>query len=247
MPPTLAKPAARRLTRPLRSGVPQSVGRQRRLTRLRCFDEVRRPSPPKVGNPVHGNGSRTGNRPRPQCPLNMPRGRGQLNGVRNMKLAFIALDKLTISPANMRVGKKPPDITNILPSVRKRGVLQTLLVRPNCAPDSFEIVAGNRRFHAAKAVANENGVAEPLPCAIMEAGDDAAALEASLIENVARLDADEVTRWETFTRLVKEGRSVDEIATTFGLPELAVKRTLALGELLPRIGQRQVDCRPPRS
>jgi ParB family transcriptional regulator, chromosome partitioning protein len=154
-----------------------------------------------------------------------------------MKLAFIALDKLTISPANMRVGKKPPDITNILPSVRKRGVLQTLLVRPNCAPDSFEIVAGNRRFHAAKAVANENGVAEPLPCAIMEAGDDAAALEASLIENVARLDADEVTRWETFTRLVKEGRSVDEIATTFGLPELAVKRTLALGELLPRIRQ----------
>jgi ParB family transcriptional regulator, chromosome partitioning protein len=152
-----------------------------------------------------------------------------------MKLAFIAIDKLTISPANMRAGKKPPDITNILPSVRKRGVLQTLLVRPNCAPDSFEIVAGNRRFHAAKAVANENGVAEPLPCAIMEAGDDAAALEASLIENVARLDADEVTRWETFTRLVKEGRSVDEIATTFGLPELAVKRTLALGELLPRI------------
>ena len=154
-----------------------------------------------------------------------------------MKLAFIPLDKLIISPANMRAGKKPPDITNILPSVRKRGVLQTLLVRPNCAPDSFEIVAGNRRFHAAKAVANENGVSEPLPCAIMEAGDDAAALEASLIENIARLDADEVTRWETFTRLVKEGRSVDEIAITFGLPELAVKRTLALGELLPRIRQ----------
>ena len=154
-----------------------------------------------------------------------------------MKLAFIPLDKLTISPANMRAGKKPPDISNILPSVRKRGVLQTLLVRPNCAPDSFEIVAGNRRFHAAKAVAAENGSAEPLPCAIMEAGDDAAALEASLIENIARLDADEVTRWETFTRLVKEGRSVDEIATTFGLPELAVKRTLALGDLLPRIRQ----------
>lgn len=154
-----------------------------------------------------------------------------------MKLAFIPLDKLTISPANMRAGKKPPDISNILPSVRKRGVLQTLLVRPNCAPGSFEIVAGNRRFHAAKAVAVESGASEPLPCAIIEAGDDAAALEASLIENIARLDADEVTRWETFTRLVKEGRSVDDIATTFGLPELAVKRTLALGELLPRIRQ----------
>jgi ParB family transcriptional regulator, chromosome partitioning protein len=152
-----------------------------------------------------------------------------------MKLDFIALDKLSISPANMRTGKKPPDITNILPSVRARGILQTLLIRPNCAEGYFEIVAGKRRYYAAKAVAEETGTAEPLPCAIIEAGDDAAALEASLIENVARLDADEVTRWEQFTRLVKEGRSVDEIATTFGLPELAVKRTLALGNLVPRI------------
>ena len=154
-----------------------------------------------------------------------------------MKLDFIALDKLTISPANMRTGKKPPDIANILPSVRARGVLQTLLVRPNCSPGSFEIVAGKRRFYAAQAVAQEIGIAEPLPCAIMEAGDDAAALEASLMENVARLDADEVTRWEQFTRLVKEGRSIDDIATRFGLPELAVKRTLALGNLVPRIRQ----------
>ncbi len=152
-----------------------------------------------------------------------------------MKLDFIALDKLSISPANMRTGKKPPDIANILPSVRARGILQTLLVRPNCAEGCFEIVAGKRRYYAAMAVAEETGTAEPLPCAIIEAGDDAAALEASLIENIARLDADEVTRWEQFTRLVKEGRSVDEIATTFGLPELAVKRTLALGNLVPRI------------
>ena len=152
-----------------------------------------------------------------------------------MKLDFIALDKLSISPANMRTGKRPPDIANILPSVRARGILQTLLVRPNCAEGCFEIVAGKRRYYAAKAVAEETGTAEPLPCAIMEAGDDAAALEASLMENVARLDADEVTRWEQFTRLVKEGRSVDEIATRFGLPELAVKRTLALGNLVPRI------------
>jgi ParB family chromosome partitioning protein len=69
----------------------------------------------------------------------------------------------------------------------------------------------------------------------MAAGDDAAALEASLIENVARLDPDEVTRWETFTRLVKEGRTPEDIALTFGLTELQVKRTLALGNLLPRI------------
>jgi ParB family transcriptional regulator, chromosome partitioning protein len=109
-------------------------------------------------------------------------------------------------------------------------------VRPNGSPDTFEIVAGKRRYHAALAVAEENnGESEPLPCAVLGDADDAAALEASLIENVARLDPDEVTRWETFTRLVKEGRSPEAIALTFGLTELQVKRTLALGSLLPRI------------
>jgi len=155
-----------------------------------------------------------------------------------MQLRHIDLRHLAVSAANMRAGKKAPDIANLLPSVRARGVLVPLLVRPNGSPDTFEIVAGRRRFHAALAVAEENGgEAEPLPCAVLDEADDAAALEASLIENVARLDPDEVTRWETFTRLVKEGRSPEDIALTFGLTELQVKRTLALGNLLPRIRQ----------
>ncbi|MBN9789528.1 chromosome partitioning protein ParB [Pseudonocardia sp. TMWB2A] len=154
-----------------------------------------------------------------------------------MKLDHIALDRLSISPANMRSGKKPPDISGILPSIRARGIIMPLLVRPNGSDTTFEIVAGSRRFLAAQTVATEIGVAEPLPCAIMEAGDDAAALEASLIENLARLAPDEVTQWESFTRLVKEGRTPDEISMTFGMPELTVKRILALGNLLPRIRQ----------
>ena len=152
-----------------------------------------------------------------------------------MELKHIDIACLSVSPANMRGVKKAPDLTNILPSVRARGVLVPLIVRQNGSPTTYEIVAGKRRYHAAMIVAQEEGSIDPLPCAIMEAGDDAAALEASLIENIARLDPDEVTRWETFTRLVKEGRSPEDISLTFGLTELQVKRTLALGNLLPRI------------
>ncbi|TPG18767.1 chromosome partitioning protein ParB [Sphingomonas koreensis] len=156
-----------------------------------------------------------------------------------MKLDFIALDKLVVSKTNMRYAKKAPDVTDMLPSVRKRGILQPVIVRPNCAPDGFEVVAGFRRFTAATIVAEERRAegadADPMPCAILDDGDDADAVEASLIENIARRDADEVTQWETFTRLVKEGRTPEDIGTTFGLPELAVKRVLALGNLLPRI------------
>ncbi|MGJ3648085.1 ParB/RepB/Spo0J family partition protein [Sphingomonas sp. GlSt437] len=157
-----------------------------------------------------------------------------------MKLDFIPLDKLVVSKANMRYGRKAPDVSDILPTVRSRGVIQPVIVRPNCAPDGFEIVAGSRRFHAAKIVAEERRAAgdttpEPMPCAILDDGDDAAAIEASMIENMARLDPDEVTQWENFTRLVREGRKVEDIATTFGLPDLTVKRVLALGNLLPAI------------
>lgn len=151
-----------------------------------------------------------------------------------MELKHIDTAKLCVSAANMRARGKA-DLSHILPSIRARGVLVPLIVRPTEGEDQFEIVAGKRRYHAALAVAAESGEDEPLPCAIMAAGDDAAALEASLIENIARLDPDEVTLWETFTRLVREGRSPEDIALTFGLTELQVKRTLALGNLLPRI------------
>ncbi len=152
-----------------------------------------------------------------------------------MTLAFIDLDRLSVSKTNMRYAKKSPDVSDILPTVRKRGIIQTLLVRPNCQEGHFEIVAGARRYHAARIVAEETGEAEPLPCRILAEADDAAAIEASMIENLARLDADEVTQWETFTQLVKEGRDPAGIAETFGLPDAVIRRVLALGNLLPRI------------
>lgn len=152
-----------------------------------------------------------------------------------MQLAHIDLGKLTVSPCNMRDGKRAPDISDILPSIRQRGIVQPLLVRENGSPDTFEIVAGRRRYYAAKTIADEGEAIEALPCAIMEPGDDAAALEASLIENIARLDPDEVSQWETFTRLIKAGRTVADIAATFGITENMVKRRLALGNLLPAI------------
>lgn len=152
-----------------------------------------------------------------------------------MQLAHVPIDRLSVSIANMRHSKRAPDVSDILPSVRARGVLVPLLVRPNGSPEIFEIVAGRRRYFAAKTVADERGEAEPLPCAIMEEGDDADALEASLIENIARLDPDEVSQWETFTRLIGQGRTPTNVAATFGISDLQVKRVLALGRLLPKI------------
>lgn len=157
-----------------------------------------------------------------------------------MRLAFADPRNLTLSPLNMHHGRPDPDVSDILPSVRQRGVLLTLLVLERVVdgavvPDHFEVVAGRRRWTAALAALAEGVEIDPVPIGILEPGDDAAALEASLIENLGRLPPDEVTCWETFSRLVKSGRTPEQIAATFGLADVVVKRTLALGGLLPRI------------
>jgi ParB family chromosome partitioning protein len=73
-----------------------------------------------------------------------------------------------------------------------------------------------------------------LPCAVTAKGDDAGAMEASLIENVARAPMDELEEYEAFARLLKQGRKVEEIAGTFGVTELRVKQRLAIAGLHPK-------------
>jgi ParB family chromosome partitioning protein len=114
-----------------------------------------------------------------------------------MELRNIALSDLTIANVNVRHGRKAPDVSDILPSIRARGVLQPLLVRPRGR--AFEIVAGRRRYFAASRVAEEQGVSREevlLPCAVTADDGDADAMEASLIENVARAPMDELEEYE---------------------------------------------------
>ncbi|MDP3907537.1 ParB/RepB/Spo0J family partition protein [Novosphingobium sp.] len=152
-----------------------------------------------------------------------------------MQIDHIPLERLSVSKANMRGSRKVPDVSDILPSIARRGVLSPLFVRANCQPGYYEIVAGKRRYFASLEAAKEIETPPPLPCIVIGEGDDAEALEVSMIENMLRQNPDQVTQWESYTRLVKEGRSVEDIAATFALTELQVKRVLALGNLLPRI------------
>jgi ParB family chromosome partitioning protein len=155
-----------------------------------------------------------------------------------MRLQHIPLADLKVSPLNMRHGRKKPDLTDLLPSIRARGVLVPLIVRPNGSATTFEIVGGRRRYFAAKQVAKEAEADEaktPLPCHVLDGADDASAVEASLLENTARLDPDPMQQFEAFKRLSDEGRSVPDIAERFGVSELIVNRRLALARLIAPI------------
>ena len=154
-----------------------------------------------------------------------------------MELRHIAIENIHDTKLNMRHDRRPPDVSDILPTVKAKGILQPLLVRPYAdgGDEAVEIVAGRRRYWCGRAIVDEQGSFAPLPCAVMEAGDDASAIEASLIENAARRDADPMNEHVTFVRLIKEGRKVGEIAATFGMTEIMVEQRLALGNLLPKI------------
>lgn len=150
-----------------------------------------------------------------------------------MELRHIPLEELKLTKVNVRHGRKSPDVSDILPSIRKRGILQPLLVRPN--GEGFEVVAGRRRYFAAVKVCEEAGEFGLVPCAVMETEDDAQAVEASLLENVARLPMDPMDQYEAFAKLARKGREIADIAETFGVTDLAVKRVLALANLIPAI------------
>uniref|UniRef100_UPI003A841519 hypothetical protein n=1 Tax=Sphingomonas sp. GlSt437 TaxID=3389970 RepID=UPI003A841519 len=103
-----------------------------------------------------------------------------------MKLDFIPLDKLVVSKANMRYGRKAPDVSDILPTVRSRGVIQPVIVAPIARPMASrslpEAAASMPPRSSPRNGARRAIRPEPMPCAILDDGDDAAAIEASMIE-----------------------------------------------------------------
>lgn len=169
-----------------------------------------------------------------------------------MQLTNINLTDLTISPANVRKhgrGKIAKNLDDLIPSIRGLGVLQPLLVRR--VGDSFEIVAGQRRFRACETLAMDDDSFSTVPCLIMQDDDDARAVEASLAENIARLPMDEIDQYKAFAALLKQGRTAGEIASQFGVTERLVTQRLAIANLhapiLTAYRRDEVDAREVRT
>ena len=151
-----------------------------------------------------------------------------------MELHDIPLEHLTVAAINSRTHGASEGLASLAASIKAQGVLQPLLVRPLAEGDRFEIVAGQRRYLACRQLAQDAPV-EPLPCFVLAATDDAAALEISLAENVERLPMEPFDQHEAFAKLVKLGQGVDAIAARFGVTERLVKQRLALANLTDAI------------
>ena len=144
-------------------------------------------------------------------------------------IQMIDVGDLHVSKLNMRHGEDAPDIADLYPSVLASGVNQSLLVRKE--GKGYGVIAGRRRLFALRRKGKETGANLSAPCLVMQSGDDVAAMEASLLENVARLPSTEMEQLAAFKALADAGETADGIATTFGLTALRVKRVLALANV----------------
>ena len=164
-------------------------------------------------------------------------------------LKFIPFSALHISELNMRHSGTAPDIDDILPSVKERGIRQPLIVRREGGTAKklkYGIVAGRRRYFCLSAIAAEGIEIPDVPCCVMDAKNDALAIETSIIENVARLAPTEMEQYEAFKVLSDKGQCIDDIAAVFGITANSVKRRLALGALIPDVREaytnQQIDA-----
>jgi len=141
---------------------------------------------------------------------------------RAIKLALIEA-----GPFQPRGHVDPAALDELTASIAQQGVLQPILVRPHATlPDRFEIIAGERRWRAARAA----GLVE-IPC-LVRAMSDQNAMAAALVENLQRQDLNPIEEAEGFRRLIQEfGLTQEELGTALGKSRSHVANQLRLLQL----------------
>lgn len=148
----------------------------------------------------------------------------------------LPVEFLAPSPFQPRRIFNEDDITELTASVRERGVLQPILVRPNPGkPDHYEIVAGERRWRAAQAAQLHE-----VPVIIRDLSDEGV-LEIALVENIQRTDLNPLEEASGYLRLIDEfDHTQESLARVVGKSRSHVANTLRL-LTLPEAVQRLVD------
>jgi ParB family chromosome partitioning protein len=137
---------------------------------------------------------------------------------------MIALDRLEPNPNQPRI--EIGDLTDLIASIREKGVLEPLLVRPSEVGGRFMIISGERRYRAAR----EAGLRE-LPCIEMEV-DDRAVAEIALIENLQRKDLTPYEEADGLMVLVERfGYTHEEISRKIGKSRSSVTESLTIAGL----------------
>ncbi|MBB3020994.1 ParB family chromosome partitioning protein [Microvirga lupini] len=142
----------------------------------------------------------------------------------------VPVEFLRANPRNPRKVFDDTDLSELTQSIKDRGIIQPIVVRPvTNSTDQYEIVAGERRWRAAQKAGLHR-----VPVVVVHI-DDKTSLEYAILENVQRADLNPIEEAEGYSRLMAEfsytqenlskiiGKSRSHIANTLRLTELPVQ------------------------
>lgn len=167
---------------------------------------------------------------KPQTPGGSNKGRRALGrglgalipkGAERREFFQCPISRILPNPSQPRQALDPDELTALTESIVAVGVIQPLVVHQDGA--NYRLIAGERRFRAAKAA----GI-ETLPVVIKEVDEDLA-FEMALVENIQRADLNPLEEAEAYQRLMAaRGYTQAELASRLGKSRPAVANTLRL-------------------
>lgn len=151
---------------------------------------------------------------------------------RRLPVAF-----LRPNPSNPRKAFKTDDLEDLTASVKERGVVQPLIVRPlEGETEIYEIIAGERRWRA-----SQKAGLHDVPVIVREASDKES-LEIAIIENVQRADLNALEEARGYRQLMDQyGYSQNEMAEVIGKSRSHIANTLRLLNLPEKVQEYILD------
>src|SRR5512137_2588447 len=138
----------------------------------------------------------------------------------------IPLEAISPNPQQPRQAMSPEGLQGLAASIREVGVLQPIVVRRGEEAGSFVLVAGERRWRAARLA----GLKE-IPAVVRE-GDDVSGLAEALVENLQREDLGPLEEAGAYRQLLEDfGLTHEEVGARVGRSRPTISNTLRLLQL----------------
>ncbi|NJN35795.1 MAG: ParB N-terminal domain-containing protein [Nitrospiraceae bacterium] len=152
----------------------------------------------------------------------------------------IPFHNLVLSQSNVRRVKAGISVDELAESIARRGLIQSLHVRPVIGEDGaetgkFEVPAGGRRYRALELLVKQKRLAKsaPVPCIVSSADDGVLIDEVSLAENIERAPLHPLDQFRAFQAMREKGMTEEAIAAAFFVDVKVVKQRLRLVTVAP--------------
>ena len=135
----------------------------------------------------------------------------------------LPVDFIIANRANPRRTFDPDQLEELTNSIREKGVMSPLLVRPTDDPNIFELIAGERRWRA-----SQQAGLETIPALVRDVSDEAA-IAMALIENIQREDLNPIEEAVALQRLQQEFQlTQQQVADAVGKSRVTISNLLRL-------------------